>query len=239
MKRMVWQLPAVIGGTAVLTFCGVSTLQAAMNAPLQEYGASVQSARASAAALPEAVGAAPAAPPSSDAAAPAAPAPAPTSAPTTVQPAAEPIDSACGGGPCGDPGSLVAAPAVLPDPVAPPAEAPWGASAAQRDEGQAAAGPGNGRGAGRDSAPGQNRDAAGMPAKSNGTPAGAGNQTSKGNQGSQGGLGPAMDATRQLARQLDQLLGLPEPPGLSGPQGNNSQGSNSQGNGRGQNSRNR
>ena len=50
MKKLMWQLPAVVGGTAVLTFCGVTTLQAAMNGPLQQYGATVQSARASASA---------------------------------------------------------------------------------------------------------------------------------------------------------------------------------------------
>ncbi|MGN6751452.1 MAG: hypothetical protein ACTHJJ_02745, partial [Intrasporangium sp.] len=46
MKRLLWQLPAVIGGTAALTFFGVSALQAAMNEPLQEHGAIVRAERA-------------------------------------------------------------------------------------------------------------------------------------------------------------------------------------------------
>jgi hypothetical protein len=49
IKRL-WQFPAVIGGTAVLTFCGVSSLQAGMNGPLRAFGASIEAARASASA---------------------------------------------------------------------------------------------------------------------------------------------------------------------------------------------
>lgn len=49
IKRL-WQFPAVIGGTALLTFCGVSALQASMNGPLHAFGASVEAARASASA---------------------------------------------------------------------------------------------------------------------------------------------------------------------------------------------
>ncbi|HKU10930.1 MAG TPA: hypothetical protein VJQ61_06845 [Sinomonas sp.] len=47
MIKQLWQFPAVIGGTALLTFCGVSALQASINAPLHAFGAVVEAARAS------------------------------------------------------------------------------------------------------------------------------------------------------------------------------------------------
>jgi hypothetical protein len=291
MKKMLWQLPAVISATAVSTFCGVTVLQAAVNGPLQERGAivlaerAIASERAQAAAKPRPVagtGAARATP---------------TAA---VRPAASPTTVACGEAACGDPASDVPRGAQAPRasesaagarrPAQPAAARQHGSPGdkGRPDAGPAATEPGkgvgagrktapgqsrdadgrpakarggllddlgrslgkavgagrssdNGAGAGRSAAPGQNRDAAGRPTQAKGTPKwgpgqsqGNGREQNPGNGQDRGKgqgaedrfgpsrLGPAGEAAREAARWLDRLLGLPEPPGLSGAAGKGS-----------------
>lgn len=234
MKRLLWQLPAVVGGTAVLTFCGVTTLQAAMNGPLQQYGATIQLARASASAAAVQARAA-------------SPAPTVPSTAGDVEAVALPPLAACADPLCGNPAAVVLQPA--PAPTAPADAVPADDPGAD----EAAPGPGRGGGAGRDTAPGQNRDASGQPAGSNGKAQGdagsngkaQGNAGSNGKTGSKGnGNGNAgsngkdqgngnVAPARQLVRTLDQILGIPNPYGSQsqGSRGNGNGNNNGQGNG--------
>ena len=286
MKKMLWQLPAVISGTAVLTFSGVSVLQAAVNGPLQERGAIVLAERAGASERAETAAKVKAMPVvgagATRATAPAAALPA---SPTTSC-----LEAACGGpvggparpaGPADAPVGAADATGSAPGqavPEGPKHEAggqdgqtpagPAGPAAARSGMGVGAdksTAPGqardaggrpakangnllggpvrNGAGAGKSTAPGQSRDADGRPAKANGSPqsgpakktqsgpakktqSGPAKKTGNGADRAKGtgaparsqpaDLGPAGEAAREAARWIDRLLGLPEPPGLSG-----------------------
>jgi hypothetical protein len=285
MKKMLWQLPAVIGGTAVLTFAGVTVLQAAVNGPLQERGEIVMAERAIASQRAElAARATPTArvsaagttkPKAAQTATASSATPAPgaagSSAPGAAPQARTPAAASDGTTTKGD---KAAAPSAGRDTGL---NAPHGAKQGPPDHSSAnreqQRGPGQdqgrGVGAGRETAPGQNRDADGRPAKANGDPKrgsdkvqglglGAGRDTAPGqnrgtdgrpahaNSGQQadqpgnrgnGGtqapgqgagqaqqqpvLGPAGEVAREVMRSIDRLLGLPEPPGLSGPAAQN------------------
>jgi hypothetical protein len=174
MKKMLWQLPAVISGTAVLTFCGVTVLQAAMNGPLQERGAivlaerAIASERAQAAAQPR---------PSAGSGASRA------TAAAAVRPAVSPTAASCREAACGQPASDAPRGAQTQSAsesaagagrlAQPPAAQEAAKQRKPGDKGRlagapAATEPGKG-GAGRDTAPGQNRDADGRPAKEKGS----------------------------------------------------------------------
>lgn len=171
MKKMLWQLPAVISGTAALTFSGVTVLQAAVNGPLQERGAIVLAERAIASERAQA-----AAKPASAAAR--------ATATAAVRPAVPPTTTSCREAACGEPTS-----SDVPGPAQPktpelaadprrPARTPAAQTAPKQpgplgDKGRSGAGPaatqpGKGVAAGRETAPGQNRDADGRPAKAKG-----------------------------------------------------------------------
>lgn len=245
MKRLLWQLPAVIGGTAALTFFGVSALQAAMNEPLQEHGAIVRAERAVASAQAR------------QAAAEARTARASATASGGVRGATATEAVPCAEA-CGDPSTVMPRPVVGSQPpvATTPAEVSSRAAGEADASATPAAGPGKGGGAGRSSAPGQNRDADGRPAKANGAPQsgksqnpgkgqgvgkgqGAGNSRSNGKSKSNGkgqgagkspntatariGLGPvaipAIPGTPEAGRRLDVVLRLPAVPGTGGTSG--------------------
>lgn len=160
MKRLLWQLPAVISGTAALTFLGVSTLQATVNAPLQEHAALVRSERAVAAAeARRATNAARAARPTVSA-----------TAMAGARPNAAASAGQCPGGVCGDPAVVVPRAAVTSQVAATPSAPHASALGDDRPPVTAASGAGKGNGPGSATPPGQNRDASGRPAKSKGIP---------------------------------------------------------------------
>lgn len=214
MIKRLWQFPAVIGGTAVLTFCGVSFLQAGVNGPLHAFGATVEAARASASASAAAQAIAAGTPVHREASSES------PLAPSTIQAA----------------GSVPSA--VVPAPVADPEADDGGASDAQpasavgsdgSPPGQARTGPGqNGAARGRDDgAPGQNNSAPGQsnmaPGQTGAAPGLATTGQSMRDVVSQGlpnanGLpnaGAAAEAAaRQLTQEVNRWLRLADPPGL-------------------------
>ncbi|MDQ4504513.1 hypothetical protein [Sinomonas sp. ASV322] len=225
MIKRLWQFPAVIGGTAVLTFCGVSALQASINGPLHSYGVAVEAARSSASASAAIVALAAATPsvrPNDDGAA----------APQGLQAAmATQTSAACTGAGC--------VPAVdgRPQPAPSPAEAdgarPQGAN---RGDAAAAAAAGSGQqgdddqsGAGQGTPPGQQQAGnSGRGAAAYAPGHSAAGARGGGQGGSQGGgqqgsgvlggvgtlansaVGATTDATSTLAREVSQWLGLPK-----------------------------
>jgi hypothetical protein len=209
IKRL-WQFPAVIGGTAVLTFCGVSSLQASMNGPLHAFGASVEAARASAstgaAAQPIAAGApvyrtsdgeAASATSTVQAAGAVTEPPADPCATTACRPSGE-AAAAEGPPPSGRGGSHADAAepddAAQPDDPAEQADAPPGRDVTS--PGLAAVAPGRGEGA-----PGHSGAAPGQAIKNNVSTAASAARA-------------AADTSRQLTQELNRWLRLSESPGL-------------------------
>lgn len=209
MIKRLWQFPAVIGGTAVLTFCGVSSLQASMNGPLHAFGATVEAARASASASAAAQPIAAAAPVyrTSDGEAASA-SPAVQAAGAVSAPPADP----CATTACGPKVAAAQGPASpkTDDDTSPNGRGGSRADAAEQEDapaGQdgtsprlAAVAPGR-----SDAAPGHSGAAPGQAIK---------NSVSSAASAAAAARAAAADTARQLSQELNRWLRLSEPPGL-------------------------
>jgi hypothetical protein len=206
IKRL-WQFPAVIGGTAVLTFCGVSLLQAGMNGPLHAFGASVEAARASASASAAAQAIAAGTPVHREASSES------PLAPSTIQAAGS------------VPSPVLAAPVADPEADddgasdAQPVSSGPDASAAEADSyasGQARPAPGkNGTARGRDDAtPGQNSTVQGKAGAAPGLAATGQSVRDAVSSGLPSARTAAETAARQLSQEVSRWLRLADPPGL-------------------------
>ncbi|WP_171042435.1 hypothetical protein [Sinomonas gamaensis] len=195
----------------MLTFCGVSLLQAGVNGPLHAFGASVQAARASASASAAAQAIAAGTPVHREASSES------PLAPSTIQ-AAGSVPSPVLAAPVADPesddgGSSAPQPASAAQPAG--AAQPGAAGADHSAPGQSRTAPGqNGSARGRDDGtPGQNDMAPGQTGTAPGLAASGQSVRDAVSHGANAGAA-AEAAARQLSQEVNRWLRLADPPGL-------------------------